>query len=186
MRINTKFIQACKCEEKINHSYCISALVVRSQRIYCKDCGAYYFLYVKSEKLCSQELFTVMAKYVGIFLLLLAFAVCTLLLDSYLKQKHQNIVNNTNNSFSITSNSNWIVMVPLTIILMSIMAWCFYFRFIKAVQSRRRLIWFEVLDQKNNEFNISRYQAKENMHLINEVTNKLKSLNYLFDKYWYK
>ena len=30
LRINAKFIQACRCEDKINHAYCITALVVRS------------------------------------------------------------------------------------------------------------------------------------------------------------
>jgi len=47
--------------------------------------------------------------------------------------------------FSISDVENWIVMAPLTIILGIIMIWCFYFRFMKAVLARRRLIWVEVL-----------------------------------------
>ena len=47
-------------------------------------------------------------------------------------------------------------MVPLTIILGVIMVWCFYFRFMKAVMARRRLIWVEVLNLKNSEVFISR------------------------------
>ena len=50
--------------------------------------------------------------------------------------------------------------LPLTIILGMIMAWCFYFRFMKAVLARKKLIWVEVLDQKNSDFYISRYNAK--------------------------
>lgn len=48
--------------------------------------------------------------------------------------------------FSIYDIENWIVMAPLTIILGIIMVWCFYFRFMKAVMARKRLIWVEVLD----------------------------------------
>ncbi len=33
---------------------------------------------------------------------------------------------------------------------------------------------------------ISRFQAKQNLHLVGEVTQKLRSYNYLFDKYWYR
>jgi len=77
-------------------------------------------------------------------------------------------------------------MAPLTIILGIIMVWCFYFRFMKAVMARKRLIWVEVLDQKNSDIYISRFLAKQNLHLVGEVTQKLRSYNYLFDKYWYR
>ena len=33
---------------------------------------------------------------------------------------------------------------------------------------------------------VSRFQAKQNLHLVGEVTQKLRSYNYLFDKYWYR
>ena len=54
LRISVKYIKACNCDNKNTHQYCLTAQVVRSQKIYCKDCGAYYHLYVKSEKLCSS------------------------------------------------------------------------------------------------------------------------------------
>lgn len=53
LRIKVNFIHPCMCENKYVHSYCQTASVVRTQKIYCKDCGSYYHLYVKSEKLCS-------------------------------------------------------------------------------------------------------------------------------------
>jgi len=40
------------------------------------------------------------------------------------------------------------------------MVWCFYFRFMKAVMARKRLIWIEVLDKANTDIYISRYMAK--------------------------
>ena len=72
--------------------------------------------------------------------------------------------------FNIKEMDNWVVMIPLTIILAVIMVWCFYFRFMKAVMARKRLIWVEVLNQKNSEMFISRFQAKQNLHLVGEVT----------------
>jgi hypothetical protein len=47
-------------------------------------------------------------------------------------------------------------MIPLTVVMAFIMVWCFYFRFMKAVMSRRKLIWVEVLDSKNSEIYVSR------------------------------
>ena len=85
LRINAKYIKPCLCEGKSFHAYCVTAQVVRSQKIYCKDCGAYYQLYVKGEKLCSSHLFGVIGKYFCMFLLLLGFAQCILIFDSYLK-----------------------------------------------------------------------------------------------------
>ena len=135
---------------------------------------------MKSEKLCSSQLFTVIGRYICLFILLIAFAQCTLLLDSFLKQNHRDeattevttsdgftdkdqdgIDDSVDSSiFSIYNIQNWIVMAPLTIILGIIMVWCFYFRFMKAVMARKRLIWVEVLDQKNSDIYISRFLAK--------------------------
>lgn len=138
--------------------------------------------------------------------MLLAFAQGTLLLDSLLKQNHREaklseidnisgIVDKDNDGindqfdgsiFSFDDIENWIVMIPLTIILGIIMVWCFYFRFMKAVMARRRLIWVEVLDKKSSEIFISRIQAKQNLRLVCEITTNIRSYNYLFDKYWYR
>ena len=51
-----------------------------------------------------------------------------------------------NHTFSFSRIDNWIVMIPLSIILIVIMVWCFYFRFIRAVTDRKKLIWAEVMD----------------------------------------
>jgi hypothetical protein len=88
LRIHSRFINPCKCQHKYQHAYCITAQVVRSQKIFCKDCGSYFHLYVKSEKLCSYQLFSVIGKYIFMFLMLLLSAQCILILDSYLKHYH--------------------------------------------------------------------------------------------------
>lgn len=110
-------------------------------------------------------MFGVIGRYICLFLLLILFAQCTLFLDSFLKQSHRSAelsetsidgkVDKDNDGiddakdnaiFNINDIENWIVMAPLTIILGVIMIWCFYFRFMKAVLARRRLIWVEVLN----------------------------------------
>jgi len=55
-----------------------------------------------------------------------------------------------------------------------------------AFMKRKRLLWVEVQDINNSEYSISRNEAKQNLHLVGEITQKLKSYNYLFDKYWYR
>jgi hypothetical protein len=64
-----------------------------------------------------------------------------------------------NNIFSFHDIQNWVVMIPLTIVMALIMIWCFYFRFMKAVYARKKLIWVEVLDKKS-DFWVTRLQAK--------------------------
>ena len=55
LRINSRLIRVCECPDKNAHAYCVSAHVLRSQKIYCKDCKSYYHLYVKSERILSSE-----------------------------------------------------------------------------------------------------------------------------------
>lgn len=82
--------------------------------------------------------------------------------------------------------NNQFIMVPLFIVLVVIMVWCFYLRFVMAFMKRKRLLWVEVQDYENSEYSITRNIAKQNLHLVGEITQKLKSYNYLFDKYWYR
>jgi hypothetical protein len=85
LKIKNNFIHPCNCANKFVHSYCLTAKVVRQQKIYCDDCGAYYHLFVKGEKLCSQHLQTVLVRYIYYFIMMIIFAQATLFLDSHLK-----------------------------------------------------------------------------------------------------
>ena len=78
--------------------------------------------------------------------------------------------------------NNQFIMVPLMVVLSVIMIWCFYLRFVLAFMKRKRLVWVEVQDKSNSDYNISRNEAKQNLHLVGEITQKLKSYNSLFDK----
>ena len=52
------------------------------------------------------------------------------------------------------------VFIPLLIVLIVIWIWCLYLRFVMEFMKRKRLLWVEVQDQNNSEFDISRNQAK--------------------------
>ena len=54
------------------------------------------------------------------------------------------------------------------------------------MMKRRRVVWVEVQDAFKSDVQVTRNDAKENLHLIAEITQKLKSYNSLFDKYWYQ
>ena len=90
----------------------------------------------------------------------------------------------TGNSNDKINNS--FVMVPLLAVLTVIMIWCFYLRFVMAFMKRKKLVWVEVQDYQSSDMSITRNEAKFNLHLVGEITQKLKSYNYLFDKYWYR
>lgn len=87
--------------------------------------------------------------------------------------------------FSFKDIDNWVDMILITFMLAFIMSWCFYFRFMEAVNSRKLLINMEVLD--NRDQTISRVKAKENLNYICKVTSNKKDTTYnrLFDQYWY-
>ena len=77
-------------------------------------------------------------------------------------------------------------MVPLIVVLTLIIIWFFYLRFVLSFIQRKKLIWVEVMDCLDPEVSITRNQAKQNLKMVLEATQKLKSYIDLFDKYWYK
>lgn len=192
----------CACAHKTCHAYCASAFVLRSQKIYCKDCFSYFHLYVKSERIFSSEYIGGIIRLMVIFVALLGFIYGIFEIDRYLKnqdyiknkvaelQQEGGSISEINKLLSNENKTVYIdnsfVILPLIFVLLIIMAWCFYLRFVMAFMKRKRLVWVEVQDYNNSEYSISRNEAKQNLHLVGEVTQKLKSYNYLFDKYWYR
>jgi len=80
---------------------------------------------------------------------------------------------------------NMFVILPLSFVLIIIMVWCFYLRFVVNFMKRRRLLWVEVQDLSNSEYKISRKESKMNLHMVDDLTKKLKGYSSMFDKYWY-
>lgn len=71
------------------HAYCSTANVLRTQKIYCKDCYSYYHLYVKSERIFSSEYMYGVAKLVVTFLIISGGIYGVYELDNYLKRNFQ-------------------------------------------------------------------------------------------------
>ena len=85
LRVNSKLIRVCDCTHKNCHAYCISAHVLRSQKIYCKDCMSYYHLYVKSERILSSEYMVQVIKLIFMFSAFVAAIYGIYYLDRVLK-----------------------------------------------------------------------------------------------------
>ena len=144
--------------------------------------------------------------------MIIFFAAFFLVLDSYLKSNYaksetlpndnstvsnstllsnkSQYLNTTLTSTTATSNFSlrniyWVILVPLFLILITIFIWCFYFRFIRAFLSRRKLIYIEVLAYTENNI-LTRKEAKASLNLLLETTTGLRVYNFMYDKYWFQ
>lgn len=137
------------------HSYCVTAFVLRSQKIYCKECFAYFRLYVKSERILNSAYLTSAIKMAAMFAIFGSGIYGIYYLDLYLKAiDKRDIVNNDKKENgeedyisigdAIPQVQNSFIVVPLIVVLVIIMAWCFYLRFVMAFMKRKRLVWVEV------------------------------------------
>ena len=86
LRISSKFIQVCGCQHKVSHAYCATASVLRTQKIYCKDCFSYYSLYVKSERVFSSEYVGGMARLTTLCTVIIGAIYGIYEIDRYLKR----------------------------------------------------------------------------------------------------
>lgn len=148
LRINSKLIRACNCEQQICHTYCITALMLMRKKIYCENCGQYYLLYLKSEKLINSELVENMLKQLFIYIVLGSAIYGVYLLDIYMKDKHDF-------SWSTLDSGQyelWILWAVLTIIML----WCTYIRFQVAFMKRQKIMWVEAQDCFTPEFPVTR------------------------------
>ena len=88
LKISAKRINPCFCHNtQTVHTYCMTARIIRDERIYCKKCGASYNLFVKEEKMCSARLIALLTKYFLFLLAMLAAAALFLIVDAWLKTK---------------------------------------------------------------------------------------------------
>ena len=48
LKISAKFIEPCSCVERLKvHTYCLTASIIREEKIYCAKCGDAYNLFIK-------------------------------------------------------------------------------------------------------------------------------------------
>ena len=67
------------------HAYCMTALIIRSQKIYCEKCGKNYNMFIKEERFCSNKIFQLLIKYFILSILISGITVGFLVLDGYIK-----------------------------------------------------------------------------------------------------
>lgn len=158
MKITSKLISVCDCEWKKCHSYCATAFVLRTQKIYCKDCYTYFYLYVKSQRLFTGELLTDIAIYLIRFVVVNCLIYGVFILDKYLKsldakRDYENSLKNPKMPASEKQMidkiynegvDNVFIMVPLIVVLTLITAWFFYLRFFISFMKRKKVVWVEV------------------------------------------
>jgi len=89
VRVTASFIKnPCACSKKQVHTYCLTAFVINSRKIYCEKCRLHYHLWISSEAICNQRFLTKLVQYIVVTLLLLLLTVASLVLDGYLKFKY--------------------------------------------------------------------------------------------------
>jgi hypothetical protein len=125
LKVSTKFIDACNCTEQL-HSYCLSALVTRTKKIYCPICHEHYKYWIKEEKVCNTKLIKLVASYVLFFLTVLLFTWAIMVLDAFLKDRNQ-VQSNQDQSFWQLIRWNFLIAVSAVVLL--ILAWSFYYTY---------------------------------------------------------
>lgn len=99
LRITPKFIKACSCSSSHSanrvHSYCMTAHVIQTRKIYCTRCDDYYKLFLRQQNLniIGSVLF-----YIFMIVNVIALSMSICVLDGYIKCKTR--IERENLSFS--------------------------------------------------------------------------------------
>ena len=133
-------------------------------------------LYVKREKVFSQEYFGQLMKMIVMAVVLAGLIYGVFYVDRILKSDFQEQKLSQSKATKapqpLPEIDNSSILLPLILVFISIMTWCFYLKFVTVFMRRKRLIWAEVQDKKDPENDISRNQSKLNLHMVNETTKK--------------
>lgn len=56
LKVSTDIVKPCECKDlPAVHSYCMTAKIIKNQRIYCDKCNQFYRFYIKQEKICTGK-----------------------------------------------------------------------------------------------------------------------------------
>lgn len=208
LKISAKFVQPCECVNRRVHTYCVTAQVIRSQRIYCDRCGGQYNIFIKEERVCNAKLMGLISKYVMMTLVLLAVTMGFLVLDGYLKVQRANrlpeeaaevksllhrqaednvmsfgfVPDFSTGKFDFFTAVNWLHFLYLAVMEVVLISKCVAAQLARAIALRNKLIYVEVRNYKEK---IYRTISKENLNCVIERSIKKKKNYALFDKYWY-
>jgi hypothetical protein len=76
----------------------------------------------------------------------------------------------------------WNLLAPISVIILVILIWCFYFTYQDDIALRQRIIYVEVV---NRHRKMERIETKQNLNVMVEKYSKKANNNSLFDKQWY-
>lgn len=204
LKVSTKFIEACSCVDP-QHSYCLSAQVTRSKKIFCHTCKDPYKYFIKEEKICNTKLLKLIATYIVVFVVAMLCTSGLMIIDGYMKFRHvkenpdqiRQVVEQSNTiinpegvdvgdatieTFEFWLAIRWNLLIPISIIILIILLWCFYFTYQDEIALRQRIVYLEVRPKSQE---IQRIQSKQNLNVIIESNSRRKNNNSLFDKLWY-
>lgn len=88
VRVTGSYVRMCKCHKAPVHSYCATASVIRSRKIYCKKCNSHYNLWVRQESIYNNKLMGKLFQYILLALILITASGLCLVLDAYLKFRY--------------------------------------------------------------------------------------------------
>jgi hypothetical protein len=78
--------------------------------------------------------------------------------------------------------------MPMFAVLIIIMIWCFYLKFMITFIQRNRIVWVEVFDSTKETKTITRKEAKNNLRKFIDITKEDKNTTHVrsrFDQHWY-
>lgn len=158
LKVSTKFIESCECPEPV-HSYCLSALVTRTRKIQCNNCNEPFNYFIKKEKICNAKLLKLIIGYLLVFGIAMICTAGLIILDGWMKYKHAqdnpDIISELKeisspdasidqSDFTFWSAVRWNLLIPISIIILVILLWCFYFTYQDEIALRQRIVYVEV------------------------------------------
>ena len=144
LKVNSKFIQSCKCPKKYTHQYCGTAEILKSKSIYCQNCKEFYRLKLTREKLISPQTIKTISKTAIVYILLQSLILLLSKLDYHMKADY---ALDTNKSVEeVTRGNEFKNIIGLSISLAIVMMWCISLNLKNCINRNQKIIFAELLE----------------------------------------
>ena len=179
------------------HSYCLTAKIIQTKRIFCQKCDEYYQLHLRHDKVSLiGQFFRYLIILIGVFAL--GASIC--IIDGYLKCKPSGTdgLRSFTSRMSLTNSSVYDfvqdcvdmgTLLRIQAIIMPICLWSLYYSIIgqrsKVSDLYTTIETLAKCEDKTAQI-VSRNQAKKNLHMVRQNNAGHKIENVIFDRFWYK
>ena len=187
LRITPKFIQACSCTANVCHAYCITVKIIQTKRIYCLRCDDHYKLHLSKHNI---SIIGSVILYVGIILAVILVGLSICMLDGYIKCKTREAEGNRDFTSRESLDDTFIgfledcvdlgSLMRIQAIILPIICWSLYY----SLNKKKNTGTFQAIVEclaVNDIRQVSRTEAKQNLHTIYENSKRRKIENVLFD-----